>query len=230
MPWLGRQHSSTNLLMGSLFFVALFVLVIFLYRMDVLHAVQNVWPHSTGSGSEVVAAKGEAVLPVAAADMATTPSAAPAPAPSAAPAPSGTVSEPVMSPLAPAPAAPSAPVNEQKVAAPLPSAAQPVAAPAPVVAAPAPVAALAAAPAEAAANTNSMVFKFKEDSWLQIKRPDGRIVFGRLVKAGGEESITVDGPMSVVVGNARGVEASLRGQSLTLKVAPGGNVSYLNIK
>ena len=55
-------------------------------------------------------------------------------------------------------------------------------------------------------------------------------MFGRLVKAGGEESITVDGPMSVVVGNARGVEASLRGQSLTLKVAPGGNVSYLNIK
>jgi len=217
MPWLGGARNHTQLLAGSLLVVVLLVVVLFLYRQDVTHVMQSIWPHSTATP---VGASAESIssVPVVQSPHAVVDAPLPASAVAATPAPesppaSGSISEAVVAPMINAPVAP---------------------APTPVSAAvvDVPVVANTASPTVAGdgvATANALIFTFNQDSWLQIKRPDGRIVFARLVKAGGKEAINVDGPMSVVVGNAHGVEASLRGQALPLKVAPGGNVSYINV-
>jgi len=75
-----------------------------------------------------------------------------------------------------------------------------------------------------------LVLKFKQDSWIQIRRLDGSVVTSRLYKAGTEETIGVNEPMNMVIGNAPGVEVWLRGQSQVLPAQPGSNVVNLGIK
>jgi cytoskeleton protein RodZ len=114
--------------------------------------------------------------------------------------------------------------------------ATPGAEPAAAVAAPsASAAAPAAAPAanaaqEAAAGKDSLVLKVREDSWIEVKRPDNRIVIARLAKAGTTETVEVNGPLSVVIGNASGVDVALRGNPLELKASTSSNVARLSVK
>jgi len=79
-------------------------------------------------------------------------------------------------------------------------------------------------------SANALVFNFKQDSWVQIKRLNGSIVISRLYKAGTEEIVDVNEPMNMVIGNAPGVDAKLRGQNLVLPAQAGTNVSNLSIK
>jgi len=79
-------------------------------------------------------------------------------------------------------------------------------------------------------SANALVLSFKQDSWIQIKRLDGSIVTSRLYKAGSDEVINVTEPMNMVIGNAPGVDAKLRGQNLILATQPGSNVVNLSIK
>lgn len=72
--------------------------------------------------------------------------------------------------------------------------------------------------------------EFKEDSWIEIRREsDGSLIFSRLLQAGTTESFDVSEPVQLVVGNASGVAATLRGQTLTLPVSK-NNVSRLSVK
>ncbi|WP_292934911.1 RodZ domain-containing protein [Noviherbaspirillum sp.] len=87
-----------------------------------------------------------------------------------------------------------------------------------------------AAEVPAAAGKDTLQFKVREDSWIEIRRKSNNdVVLSRLVKAGETETVDVTEPVSVVIGNASGVEASLRGTPLTLK-AGRGNVARLNLK
>jgi cytoskeleton protein RodZ len=79
-------------------------------------------------------------------------------------------------------------------------------------------------------STDALVLNFKQDSWVQIKRLNGSVVTSRLYKAGTDEVISVNEPMNMVIGNAPGVEAKLRGQKLVLPAQTGTNVSNLSIK
>lgn len=100
---------------------------------------------------------------------------------------------------------------------------------APVSAPSAPVA--NAAPQETAATGNgSLVLKVREDSWIEIKRPDNSVVIARLVTAGTTETVEVKEPLSVVIGNAAGVDATLRGRPLELKAKTSSNVARLSVK
>lgn len=111
----------------------------------------------------------------------------------------------------------------------------------PEVAAPiapnAPVAEQPAVPATPAPATGSVVqssdllaLHMREDSWVEIKRGDNSVLFSRLVKAGASETFEVAGPMSVTIGNAAGVDATLRGAPLDLKSGTNSNVARLNVK
>jgi cytoskeleton protein RodZ len=119
---------------------------------------------------------------------------------------------------APAPSA-SSPETLQSASVPLISVPTPVsatsdaAAPAaPLAAAPAP----AAAPA-AAAGANPLVFTVREDSWISVSpAKGGKPIMSRLVKAGSTETVDVAEPVRVVVGNAPGVSATLRGAPVQL--------------
>jgi cytoskeleton protein RodZ len=84
----------------------------------------------------------------------------------------------------------------------------------PVVSSAAP-AAPAAAPA--AAGANPLVFTAREDSWVTVvPARGGKPLLSRLVKAGTTETVDVAEPVKVVVGNAPGVSATLRGAPVEL--------------
>ena len=77
---------------------------------------------------------------------------------------------------------------------------------------------------------DQLVFNVREDSWIEVRRAsDKSVLLSRVVKAGTSESVEVSEPVSVIVGNAAGVDASLRGAPVELK-SSGGNVARLSLK
>jgi cytoskeleton protein RodZ len=110
---------------------------------------------------------------------------------------------------------------------------QPAAGNLPAAAAPAQPAA-AQPPVQAATSTavgaNALVFTVREDSWIQVRTADGKNLISRLVKAGGTESVPVDQPVTMIVGNPKGVSASLRGANVELPMLPGKTISRVSLK
>ncbi|BEV16284.1 helix-turn-helix domain-containing protein [Herbaspirillum sp. DW155] len=70
---------------------------------------------------------------------------------------------------------------------------------------------------------------FREDSWVEIRRADKSTIISRLLKAGTTESFDVSDAATLIIGNAAGVDATLRGQPLDLKTPGGSNVARLNL-
>lgn len=121
---------------------------------------------------------------------------------------------------------------------------------APVVPAPVavskPVAATALLPAVADANTapiapplavavpvsskDALAIKVREDSWVEIKRADNSVLVSRLLKAGTSEVVAVTEPVSMVIGNAAGVDVILRGKLIDVVTGNSSNVARLNLK
>jgi cytoskeleton protein RodZ len=80
----------------------------------------------------------------------------------------------------------------------------------------------AAAPASApAAGGDALVLTVKEDSWIEVRRAKGKPLLSKLVKAGSTETVEIKEPVTLVVGNAAGVEATLRGAALPLPPTSG---------
>jgi cytoskeleton protein RodZ len=129
----------------------------------------------------------------------------------------------------PAPAAKAEPVPVAKVEQVVPAKPPvPQAAAVPVVA---PVAeASKAPPAIDPAAKDMLVLKIREDSWIDIRRRDNSAVLSRLVKAGETEAIKVTGTLAVTVGNAAGVDATLRGKAVELPTEAKSNVARLTLK
>lgn len=71
---------------------------------------------------------------------------------------------------------------------------------------------------------------FREDSWVEIRRNDKTTMISRLLKAGTSESFDINEPVTLVIGNAAGVDASLRGSKLDLQTASNSNVARLSLK
>jgi cytoskeleton protein RodZ len=71
---------------------------------------------------------------------------------------------------------------------------------------------------------------FREDSWVEIRRGDKSAMISRLLKAGTTESFDINEPVTLVVGNAAGVDASLRGSRLDLETGSSSNVARLSLK
>lgn len=92
--------------------------------------------------------------------------------------------------------------------------------------------AAAPAPQASQANTgNTLVIKARQDSWIEIKAAgSAKPVISRVVKAGETETLEVTDPVAVVVGNASGVDATLRGNPVELKAPGNGNVARLTLK
>jgi cytoskeleton protein RodZ len=77
---------------------------------------------------------------------------------------------------------------------------------------------------------DSLVLTVREKSWIEIRRPDQTILLSRLVKAGEVETLKVTGPLTLAVGNAAGVDATLRNKPIDLQSEAKGNVVRLNLK
>ncbi|WP_076590993.1 RodZ domain-containing protein [Herminiimonas arsenitoxidans] len=101
-----------------------------------------------------------------------------------------------------------------------------------VVAAPTakPVPTTAPVPATPVDSKNALAINVRQDSWVEIKRPDNSVIVSRLMKAGSSEAIAVTGPVSVVIGNAAGVDVTLRGDPVDVVTGNSSNVARLNLK
>jgi cytoskeleton protein RodZ len=105
--------------------------------------------------------------------------------------------------------------------------ANPVQAQSPAQAAAAP----AAAPAAAAASGNALVLNVREDAWIEVKpAKGGTAMIKRLVRAGSTETVNVDQPVRVIVGNPGAVSASLRGAPVALPLVPGKTYALVNLQ
>ena len=98
-----------------------------------------------------------------------------------------------------------------------------------VIAAVKPQEATAAIPA-ALAGANILKLTFKQDSWVEIRRADKKILFSRVGKGGSTETFDIDQPVSVVIGNLAGVDVTLRGEAVDLKAGTKNNIARLNLK
>jgi cytoskeleton protein RodZ len=120
---------------------------------------------------------------------------------------------------------PSTPASAPSVAPAVPTA--PAAAPAPISAQP---------EKPPAAGKNTLVLKMRQQSWIEIRRvgdaPRGtsNVLMSRLDRAGTTETIEVTEPVTVTIGNAGGVDATLRGAPVDLKADAKSNVAHLNLK
>jgi cytoskeleton protein RodZ len=64
--------------------------------------------------------------------------------------------------------------------------------------------------------TVALTFHFNEDSWVEVRAADGKVLLQRLNTAGSEQQVDGDAPFSLVVGNAKGVALRFRGQPVDL--------------
>ena len=95
----------------------------------------------------------------------------------------------------------------------------------------APVPAATAPAATAAAGANALVLNVREDSWIEVRPAKGGApLFSRLVKAGSTETVNVEQPVRVTVGNPGGVTATLRGTVVALPPIPGKTLSRVNLQ
>jgi cytoskeleton protein RodZ len=128
---------------------------------------------------------------------------------------------------APAAAAPGPVVNAPATTA---TGAPPTTLPAPPanpVTAAAPAAAATTAPAAA----NTLVLTVRSDAWIEVRpAKGGNPIIKRLVRAGSTETVNVDQPVRVIVGNPEGVSASLRGAPVALPLVPGKTYSLVNLQ
>lgn len=79
-------------------------------------------------------------------------------------------------------------------------------------------------------NKDVLKLKFRQDSWIQIKKENGVILTSHLAKAGTEETFSVKETLQVRIGNAVGVDGVLRGAPLEILADKGSNVVNLNVK
>jgi cytoskeleton protein RodZ len=102
---------------------------------------------------------------------------------------------------------------------------------APAATAPMVSAAPAATPAAVApVSSNSLVLNLKQDSWIEVKRADNSTVVARVMRAGSSETFDLSAPLSLTVGNVRGVEAKVRGEPLNLAAGTRNNVARVTVK
>ena len=97
-------------------------------------------------------------------------------------------------------------------------------------AAPAPTSEGATVQAPAASGSNVLILKFREESWIELKRVSGSILASRKVSAGGSETFEITEPVQLTLGNGPGVEATLRGAPLEIPADPNSKVVRLNLK
>ena len=68
----------------------------------------------------------------------------------------------------------------------------------------------------AASAALALTFHFNEDSWVEVRSADGKVLLQRLNAAGSEQQVGGEAPFSLIVGNAKGVELRFRGQAVDL--------------
>jgi cytoskeleton protein RodZ len=89
----------------------------------------------------------------------------------------------------------------------------------------------AAQPQPAASEaTRALHFRFDEESWVEVRDAEGKVIFTKLNQAGTEERVVGAPPLRLVVGNARGVRLTADDQPVDLAPHTGASVARLTLK
>jgi cytoskeleton protein RodZ len=75
----------------------------------------------------------------------------------------------------------------------------------------------------------ALQLRARKSSWVTVKDMRNRMVFDRQVPAGGRVGLDGEAPLSVVVGNAAGVEMSYKGKTVDLLARARGNVARIDL-
>ena len=125
-----------------------------------------------------------------------------------------------------------APVPAAPMTAPIPVT-ESSAAPAVVPVAPSPPAPVAAPPAPAPVAPNrSVVLRVsaQEETWLEVVRPDGTVLMGRMLQSGDVVDMGSAPPYTVVLGRASAAQVFVRGQAIPLAPHTRGDVARYEVK
>lgn len=133
---------------------------------------------------------------------------------------------PLSVPAAPEGGSGSVPQDGASAVLPAPPSGAPAEAPAAVPAVPAPT----ASPAAMATEPRKLQFRFEVDSWVEVKDASGKMLVAKLNSAGSTLEIAGMPPLSLVVGNARGVQLTDDGKAVDLKAHISGTVARLNLE
>lgn len=85
-------------------------------------------------------------------------------------------------------------------------------------------------PAPVISPSQALEIVVTQDAWVEITTFNGTKIVSRLMKSDTTELFEITEPVVLVVGNASGVQAKLRGQVLNLKAVAHDNVSKLSLK
>ena len=91
----------------------------------------------------------------------------------------------------------------------------------------------AAAPAKAAfakGAERTLRFRFKGESWVEVRDARGRVIFQQLNAAGSEADVTAKPPFSIVVGNAPEVQLLMNGEAFDLEPHTRVAVARFNVE
>lgn len=75
-----------------------------------------------------------------------------------------------------------------------------------------------------------LTFRVNEDSWVRVDDAQGKKVFSEVLTVGAERTISVDKPLSVIVGNASATQLSIDHQPYDLTQATRGRVARIQLK
>jgi cytoskeleton protein RodZ len=189
-----------------------------------------------------VTAPGEAVIgtePPNATPDAVTPNAGPTALPSAIDTPAGTMANPAAVPMTPSTTntvtSPPAPAASQNPIAPQPpNAAKPVSTNSTYSSAVTNLPVNTNATQTAAENSNpnaALSLSVTEKTWVNVKDKSGKVVFERILPAGGAETIQGEAPLNVIVGNAKATSLTYKGQVVNLaSSATENNVARIKLE
>jgi cytoskeleton protein RodZ len=88
----------------------------------------------------------------------------------------------------------------------------------------------AAETSKQAGDGRELHFRFDEESWVEVRDRNDKVIFTKLNRAGSEERVRGTPPLKLVVGNARGVRLSYGDQTVDLTPHTGVSVARLTLQ
>jgi cytoskeleton protein RodZ len=84
--------------------------------------------------------------------------------------------------------------------------------------------------ARPAGGVDKLGFHFEQESWVEVKDAQGRILLSQLVPAGSSKEVEGPAPLTLVVGNAQSVKLTRNGKPVDLQVAAKSSVARLTLE
>ena len=75
-----------------------------------------------------------------------------------------------------------------------------------------------------------LYFRFEQESWVEIRDHNDKVIFSKLNRAGSEERVLGTPPLKLVVGNARGVRLNYGDEPIDLSPHIGVTVARLTLQ